>query len=493
VTGYRSFNASFTNGDVVFYTIDDTLGNWEVGSGTVGTGTLTRATVIVSSNANALVNFGAGAKRVFCSAPTRALLPNQTGNSGKYLTTDGTSPSWSTVTAGTVTSVSGTGTVSGITLSGTVTSSGSLTLGGTLNLSAYNAAGAFTTLSASSTTTVGTNLVFSGTGNRITGDFSNATIANRVMFQTSTVNSGSDVLVIPNGTSTDASFQAVNNSTPTNASRISLYAAAAEVSIRSAIAGTGTYLPMTFFTGGSERVRISTTGVVTVGNPSTPAVSLDPTTANALVVNTGNLVFTGTGNRITGDFSNATVANRTMFQTSTVNGATDILAIPNGIGTRAGFLAYNNSDVVAATANTQLLQLLTETRLTAGGSSPLPMTFVTGGSERVRISTTGVVTVGNPSTPAVSLDPTTANALTLSSTGVLTVAGGTATPAGGSTAARLIFGTTAGFGIYYGSGAPTVSAAQGSIYLRSDGSSTSTRLYVNTNGSTTWTNVTTAA
>lgn len=77
--------------------------------------------------------------------------------------------------------------------------------------------------------------------------------------------------------------------------------------------------------------------------------------------------------------------------------------------------------------------------------------------------------------------------------GVATVASGTATPAAGSTAARLLFGTTAGFGIYYGSGAPTVSAAQGSLYLRSDGSSTSTRMYVNTNGSTTWTNVTTAA
>lgn len=40
--------------------------------------------------------------------------------------------------AGTVTSVSGTGTVSGLTLSGTVTSSGSLTLGGTLSLTSGN-------------------------------------------------------------------------------------------------------------------------------------------------------------------------------------------------------------------------------------------------------------------------------------------------------------------------------------------------------------------
>jgi hypothetical protein len=48
-------------------------------------------------------------------------------------------------------------------------------------------------------------------------------------------------------------------------------------------------------------------------------------------------------------------------------------------------------------------------------------------------------------------------------------------------------------GIYAGPGAPTFTATQGSLFLRTDGSSTSTRMYVNTNGATTWTNVTTAA
>ncbi len=51
----------------------------------------------------------------------------------------------------------------------------------------------------------------------------------------------------------------------------------------------------------------------------------------------------------------------------------------------------------------------------------------------------------------------------------------------------------AGAGLYSGSGAPTLSAAQGSLYLRTDGSSTTTRAYINTNGSTGWTSVTTAA
>jgi hypothetical protein len=53
--------------------------------------------------------------------------------------------------------------------------------------------------------------------------------------------------------------------------------------------------------------------------------------------------------------------------------------------------------------------------------------------------------------------------------------------------------STTGPTITFGSGAPTASAPQGSVYIRTDGSSTSTRMYINTTGSTTWTNVTTAA
>ena len=54
-------------------------------------------------------------------------------------------------------------------------------------------------------------------------------------------------------------------------------------------------------------------------------------------------------------------------------------------------------------------------------------------------------------------------------------------------------GTVAGPEVLSGSGAPTLAAPQGSLYLRTDGSSTSTRAYINTNGSTTWTAITTAA
>ena len=64
VTGFRTFGSAIGSGNTCYYTI--TLGaDWEVGLGTVGTGTLARTTVLKSSNSNSAVNFGAGAKDVF--------------------------------------------------------------------------------------------------------------------------------------------------------------------------------------------------------------------------------------------------------------------------------------------------------------------------------------------------------------------------------------------------------------------------------------------
>jgi len=104
------------------------------------------------------------------------------------------------------------------------------------------------------------NLVFDGNARRITGDFSNATIANRVLFQTSTANSNSSLGVIPNGTAQQGNIRLYNNSDPTNASILeALSGGGGEVSVRSGITGTGTYLPMTFWTNGSETARLSAT------------------------------------------------------------------------------------------------------------------------------------------------------------------------------------------------------------------------------------------
>ncbi len=50
-----------------------------------------------------------------------------------------------------------------------------------------------------------------------------------------------------------------------------------------------------------------------------------------------------------------------------------------------------------------------------------------------------------------------------------------------------------GVGVTSGTGAPTESASKGTLYIRLDGSSVSTRMYINTDGATTWTSFTTAA
>lgn len=66
-----------------------------------------------------------------------------------------------------------------------------------------------------------------------------------------------------------------------------------------------------------------------------------------------------------------------------------------------------------------------------------------------------------------------------------------AMPAGGTAGVGIMVSTTANFGIFFGSGAPTLSAGKGSIYLRSDGTTNVTRAYINTDAATTWTAINT--
>lgn len=65
--GYRTFSTVCSVSDTLPYVIEDTAtGDWETGIGTYSSSnTLTRTTVVASSNANAAVNFAAGSKRVF--------------------------------------------------------------------------------------------------------------------------------------------------------------------------------------------------------------------------------------------------------------------------------------------------------------------------------------------------------------------------------------------------------------------------------------------
>lgn len=97
------------------------------------------------------------------------------------------------------------------------------------------------------------NLSFSGTAQRITGDFSNGTHANRVLFQSSTVNGNTGIGAIPNGTATTGSFAVFNSSNPANASLGQFAATATDVRIASTVTGTGSQKPFKVFVGGGEQ------------------------------------------------------------------------------------------------------------------------------------------------------------------------------------------------------------------------------------------------
>lgn len=89
---------------------------------------------------------------------------------------------------------------------------------------------------------------------------------------------------------------------------------------------------------------------------------------------------------------------------------------------------------------------------------------------------------------------TTIAGTSASVSGLVTSRNATATPAAASAVSGLAMGTAA-VGIYWGTGSPNtaLTAAKGSLYIRTDGSTTNDRLYINTDASTAWTNITAAA
>jgi hypothetical protein len=104
----------------------------------------------------------------------------------------------------------------------------------------------------------------SGSGQRIIGNFSDATFSNRLSFQTSVANTSTNIQVIPSGTGTRSSLflfsdQSVNNC---SLAAFSVIGASSQVAIEAATVGTGTYLPITFRTNNAERMRITTDGEI---------------------------------------------------------------------------------------------------------------------------------------------------------------------------------------------------------------------------------------
>jgi len=193
--------------------------------------TATAATNLAGGAANRIHYQTAADTSGFVVAPTVT---------GTYLQWNGTAFVFSAVsgaTGGTVTSVSGTGTVNGLTLSGTVSTSGSLTLGGTLSLVSPPAigsttpnTGAFTiltvnsgstsavTLSPTGSATVTINPTTAGTINNMSigattkasGGFTTITATSQAL-----TSSGGGSLYLSNGSNARIDFAASGYAAPT--------------------------------------------------------------------------------------------------------------------------------------------------------------------------------------------------------------------------------------------------------------------------------------
>ena len=112
-TGFQNFSVIGT-GNTTYYAISSaTSTEWEVGIGTytLSGSTLSRDTVLSSSDGGSLVNFSAGAKDVICTYPSeRAIYLDSAGSYPVQNTFNGLTAATATLTAGTITTAPSIGT-----------------------------------------------------------------------------------------------------------------------------------------------------------------------------------------------------------------------------------------------------------------------------------------------------------------------------------------------------------------------------------------------
>jgi hypothetical protein len=123
------------------------------------------------------------------------------------------------------------------------------------------------TTSPSALLDVNGNLTISG-ARVIASDFSSSGAANRTKFTTTTTNGNLFAVFSPNGTGNVGAIEIFNTSDVTNSSSIQISSRSDSARVAAGISGTGTYLPLTFFSSNAERMRIDSSGNVGIGTSS---------------------------------------------------------------------------------------------------------------------------------------------------------------------------------------------------------------------------------
>jgi hypothetical protein len=108
-------------------------------------------------------------------------------------------------------------------------------------------------------------IILDSANNVIQGDFDTATLSLRTRMQTSTTNATTGVYVVPNGSATSASVQVSNVADPTNASKLVVATnGSTDTQIVSGANGSGSYLPLSFYTNNDIRFQMGNNGELNV-------------------------------------------------------------------------------------------------------------------------------------------------------------------------------------------------------------------------------------
>jgi hypothetical protein len=217
------------------------------------------------------------------------------------------------------------------------------------------------------------------------------------------------------------------------------------------------------------------------GAASNPLLNLQQTWNNATTL------FTGITYNVTDTASNI----NSLLLNFQVNGAYRFYINKSGTGVLAGSLVLGATNQLSFTTRSNLYSPADgqiALRDTAGTSfNRLQFGGITNAFPSIKRNATALnFRLADDTADA----PITAGAATFS--GNVTHNSTLAVGAGAATQAFVKASSTADLGIYYGTGVPSFTAAKGSLYSNTTATTTTTRLYVNTNGSTTWANLTTS-